>query len=45
MKTMLKLVTIYHSDKVDIGEHGEKYKVLCEQITMELTKRYNILKL
>ena len=42
---MMKLVTVYYPDKVDKEEHGEKYHVFCEQITMELTKRHNTLKL
>ena len=44
-KTMTRLVTVYHPDKLDKEVHGEKYYVLCEQITMELTKRLASLKL
>jgi len=43
-KTMMKLVTIYHPDRVDKTVHSSKYHVLCEEITKELTKRYNLLK-
>ena len=42
---MVRLVTIYHPDKLDKEVHGEKYHVLCEQITMELTRRYTNLKM
>jgi len=40
-KTMMKLVTIYHPDRVDKTVHSSKYHVLCEEITKELTNRYN----
>jgi len=39
-KTMMKLVTIYHPDRVDRAVHSDKYHVLCEEITKELTNRY-----
>ena len=42
---MTRLITVYHPDKLDKEVHGEKYQVLCEQITMELTKRLTSLKL
>ena len=40
-KTMMKLVTIYHPDRVDKTVHSNKYHVLCEEITKDLTNRYN----
>jgi len=43
-KTMMKLVTIYHPDRVQADVHGEKYLVLCEELTKSLTYRYNCLK-
>jgi len=43
-KRMMKLVTIYHPDRVDKTVHSSKYHVLCEEITKELTNRYNMLK-
>jgi len=43
-KTMMKLVTIYHPDRVDKTVHSGKYHVLCEEITKELTNRYSRLK-
>ena len=39
-KAMMKLVTIYHPDRVDRAVHSDKYHVLCEEITKELTNRY-----
>ena len=36
-----KLVVIYHPDRVDKAKLGEKYHVLCEEITSELNKRYS----
>ena len=43
-KRMMKLVTIYHPDRVDKTIHSSKYHVLCEEITKVLTNRYNCLK-
>ena len=40
-KTMMRLVTIYHPDRVDKSVQGNKYHVLCEEITKALTNRYN----
>ena len=36
-----KLVVIYHPDRVDKAKLGEKYHVLCEEITSELNRRYS----
>ena len=36
-----KLVVIYHPDRVDKEKLGEKYYVLCEEITAELNRRYS----
>ena len=36
-----KLVVIYHPDRVDKAKLGEKYHVLCEEITAELNRRYS----
>ena len=44
-KTLMKLVTIYHPDRVDKSVYTGKYHVLCEEITKELTRRYNCLKM
>ena len=44
-KCLMKLVTVYHPDRVDKATHTDKYHVLCEEITKELTKRYNQLKM
>ena len=43
-KVIMKLCTIYHPDRVDKDVHTEKYHVLCEEVTKELTCRYNNLK-
>ena len=36
-----RLVVIYHPDRVDKVKLGEKYHVLCEEITAELNRRYS----
>ena len=36
-----KLVVIYHPDRVDKAKLGEKYHVLCEEITIVLNRRYS----
>ena len=36
-----KMVIIYHPDRVDKAKLGEKYHVLCEEITTELNRRYS----
>ena len=36
-----KLVVIYHPDRVDKAKLGEKYHVICEEITAELNRRYS----
>ena len=36
-----KLVIVYHPDRVDKNKRGEKYHVLCEEITSELSRKYS----
>jgi len=36
-----KLVIIYHPDRVGKERYGDKYHVLCEEITAELNRRYS----
>ncbi|XP_046564313.1 uncharacterized protein LOC124273140 [Haliotis rubra] len=43
-KVYCKAVTHYHPDKVDVEEHGLKWKVLSEEITKLLTNHYEGLK-
>ena len=43
-KVIMKLCTIYHLDRVDKALYSEKYYVLCEEVTKELTFRYNTFK-
>jgi len=43
-KAMMKLVTIYHPDRIQADVHGQKYLVLCEEINKDLTRRYNSIK-
>lgn len=43
-KIMMKLVTVYHPDRVDKEKQSEKYHFLCEEVTKELTQRYTQLK-
>ena len=44
MKALSKVGAYYHPDKVDASIHGEKYKVLCEEITKRVNARYSRLK-
>ena len=44
-KTCLKLSSYYHPDKVDVSIHGEKYKVLCAEITKNINTRYAEMKM
>ncbi len=40
VKTLLtKLISAYHTDKVNKHVHGNKYFVLCEEITKALVKK------
>ena len=39
-----KLSGYYHPDKVDTSVHGEKHKVLCEEIAKRVNSRYAQLK-
>ena len=43
-KTFIKLAAYYHPDKVNSSIHGEKHKVLCEEITKRVNARYVKLK-
>ena len=43
-KALGKLSAYYHPDKVDTDVHGEKYKVLCEEIAKRVNARYTRLK-
>ena len=38
-KVYIRLCTYYHPDKVDSSIHGEKYKVLCEEISKRVNAR------
>ena len=44
-KTCLKVSSYYHPDKVDVSIHGEKYKVLCAEITKNINTRYAEMKM
>ena len=39
-----KMSGYYHPDKVDTSVHGEKHKVLCEEIAKRVNSRYAQLK-
>ena len=39
-----KLSGYYHPDKVDTSVHGEKHKVICEEIAKRVNSRYAQLK-
>ena len=43
-RVLQKLIYVYHPDKVDKEKFDDKYHVLCEEISKELTKRYTHLK-
>ena len=43
-KAFAKLSGYYHPDKVDTSVHGEKHKVLCEEIAKRVNSRYAQLK-
>ena len=43
-RALAKLLGYYHPDKVDTSIHGEKYKVLCEEIAKRVSARYAQLK-
>ena len=41
MESLLrKVISLYHPDKVDRVQHGDKYYVLCERITAQLNVKY-----
>ena len=43
-KLYQKAVIHYHPDKVDVEQHGKKWKVLSEEITKLLTRHYEFYK-
>lgn len=43
-KVLQKAVVHYHPDRIDVEKHGKKQKVLCEEITKYLTRRYETFK-
>ena len=43
-KAYIKLTTYYHPDHIDIDVHGEKYKVLCEEVAKRISARYTKMK-
>ena len=43
-KAYCKMSGYYHPDKVDASIHGEKHKVLCEEIAKRVNSRYAELK-
>ncbi|XP_061188601.1 uncharacterized protein LOC133196757 [Saccostrea echinata] len=43
-KTLQKAIIHYHPDKVDMEKHGKVWKVLSEEITKRLTRRYEAMK-
>ena len=43
-RAFAKLLGYYHPDKVDTSIHGEKYRVLCEEIAKRVSARYAELK-
>ncbi len=43
-KVLQKAVLHYHPDKVDAEKHGIKWKLLCEDITKQFTRRYECYK-
>lgn len=44
-KVLQKAVVHYHPDRVDVEKFGKKRKVLCEEITKYLTRRYESFKI
>merc|ERR1712059_71613 len=43
-KSLMKLVTVYHPDRVNVEKYGGKYHVLCEEICKVLTEKYTSMK-
>lgn len=43
-KRLQKAILHFHPDKVDVKEHGWEWKIMTEEITKYLTKRYEIIK-
>ena len=44
-KVFQKASIHYHPDKIDVEEHGKKYKVLCEEIGKCVNRMYERFKL
>ena len=44
-RAYIKLSTYYHPDKIKVEEHGEKYKVLCEEFSKQVNSRYAKMKI
>ena len=43
-KACIMLSALYHPDKVNVETHGDKYKVLCEEISKKINKRLGCMK-
>ena len=43
-KACIMLSALYHPDKVNMETHGEKYKVMCEEISKKINKRLGCMK-
>ena len=43
-KLLAKAIVYYHPDKIDTKAHGMEYKVWCEEITKNLTGKYEMMK-
>lgn len=39
-KALCKAIQHYHPDRINVKDHGIKWKVLCEEITKRLTNKY-----
>merc|ERR1719188_116965 len=43
-KACIMLSALYHPDKVNMETHGEKYKVMCEEISKKINRRLGYMK-
>lgn len=43
-KLLAKAIVFYHPDKIDVVEHGMKYKVWSEEVVKNLTAKYETMK-
>ena len=43
-KLLTKAIVDYHPDKIDTRAHGMEYKVWCEEIVKNLTRKYDMMK-